>query len=163
VKPHRGDRFLRLIAAFKFLKATLLVAAGLGAWELVRPSVAAEAQAWAVDLAAVVNSQAISRALAAVSGLSPHRLQTLGIVAFLYAALFLTEGTGLWIGLRWAEYLTVIATFSLIPYEVYQLGRQVTLARLVALVINLAVVAYLIYRLRRDRTGSGAASRPHPA
>jgi uncharacterized membrane protein (DUF2068 family) len=43
-------------------------------------------------------------------GLLPSRLVVLALGAFLYAGLFTTEGLGLWLGLRWAEYLTIVAT-----------------------------------------------------
>ena len=90
-------------------------------------------------------------ALVFVSRLTPERLEALGIGAFLYAALFTTEGIGLWLGKRWAEYLTVIATGSFVPFEVYELARRPGLPRVAALVLNLAVVAYLIHHLRRRR------------
>lgn len=50
---------------------------------------------------------------------------------------------------RWAEYFTVIVTGSLIPLEVYELLRRVTLARLIFLSVNVVVVWYLIAVLRR--------------
>ena len=66
----------------------------------------------------------------------------------MYGLLFATEGIGLWMEKRWAEYLTIIATGSLIPFEVYELQRRVTVPRGLALVVNVAVLAYLIYRVR---------------
>jgi uncharacterized membrane protein (DUF2068 family) len=163
VKQQRSDGILRLIAAFKFFKAMVLAAAGLGALEMVQPIFAGEVRAWAQDLAAVINNEAVGQAVIDVTGLSAQRLHVLGIIAFLYVALFITEGTGLWLGRRWAEFLTVFATFSLIPFEIYELIRRVTLARAGTLAINIAVLVYLIYRLRRDRTDSGSDSRPPPA
>jgi uncharacterized membrane protein (DUF2068 family) len=55
-------------------------------------------------------------------------------------------------GKRWAEYLTVIATTLFVPVEIVQLVRLVTATRLAALLINLAVVAFLVYRLRRSES-----------
>ena len=86
----------------------------------------------------------------------------LGVVALLYATLFAIEGVGLWRERRWAEYLTVIATASFIPFEIVQLARQVSLARSAALGLNLLVVAYLIYRLRHPYGGRSVA-RPFSA
>ena len=57
------------------------------------------------------------------------------------------EGVGLWLGRRWAEYLTVIATGSLIPFEIYEMVRKLSPPRLIALILNVAVVIYLIYRI----------------
>jgi uncharacterized membrane protein (DUF2068 family) len=68
--------------------------------------------------------------------------------AILYAALEATEGVGLAARRRWAEYLTVIATGILIPFEVYEVLLRPTLFKVGALLLNLAVVGYLAYRKR---------------
>jgi uncharacterized membrane protein (DUF2068 family) len=83
-----------------------------------------------------------------LSGMSPRRIEALGIGAFVYALLFLIEAAGLWLEKRWAEYLTIIATGSFIPFEIYELVHAVTAARIATLVVNIAVVIYLIVRLR---------------
>ena len=156
------DRVLRLIALFKFCKAVLLVIAGLGALQLLDPEVAARAQRWVAALASSNDRSAVQRVLAWVGGLSPRHLEALGVGAFLYALLFTIEGVGLWRGRRWAEYLTVVATLSLVPLELFELLRAVTPARVAALVVNLAVVAYLVWRISRAHAtragdaGSGA-------
>ena len=41
------------------------------------------------------------------------------------------------------------ATGSFVPFEIYELARRLSPSRLAALVLNLAVVVYLIYHLRR--------------
>jgi uncharacterized membrane protein (DUF2068 family) len=143
------SRVLRLIAVFKFLKALLLVAVGMGALNLLDPTVAARAQEWLRALATSSDRRVVQDLLQLVSRLSPERLEALGVGAFLYAGLFTTEGVGLWLGKRWAEYLTVIATGSFVPFEIYELARRLSPSRLAALVLNLAVVVYLIYHLRR--------------
>ena len=76
-------------------------------------------------------------------------LKELSALGAAYAALFLTEGTGLLFRKRWAEWLTIIATSSLMPLELYELARKFTAVRLVALLINAAVVLYLIYLVRQ--------------
>ena len=80
-------------------------------------------------------------------GLFNHQtLLAAGLVG--YALLEGTEGVGLAMRRRWAEYLTVVATSLLIPYEVYELGRHATLFKVGALLLNVAVVAYLAWRKR---------------
>jgi uncharacterized membrane protein (DUF2068 family) len=66
-----------------------------------------------------------------------------------YAALFLTEGTGLLFRKRWAEWLTIVVTSSLMPLGVYELIKQFTLVRLLVVLVNAAVVLFLIYRVRQ--------------
>ena len=90
----------------------------------------------------------VLRLLRQIGALPPWRLRLIGGGAFLYAAPFLTEGIGLWRQRRWAEYLTVIATASFIPFEVFELARRLTYPRAAALIINICVVAYLIWRLK---------------
>lgn len=75
-------------------------------------------------------------------------VNVVAIAAIAYALLEGTEGVGLAMRRRWAEYLTVIATGLLIPYELYEVVRHVTLFKVGALLLNLAVVGYLAYRKR---------------
>ena len=129
------------------------MAVGLGALQLLHPDVAARAQQWVAALATNSDRQIVQQLIALIGDLSPARLEALGIGAFLYAALFATEGVGLWLRKRWAEFLTVIATLTFVPVAVFELTRRVSPSRLAALVLNLVVVAYLARRLlsrRRD-------------
>jgi uncharacterized membrane protein (DUF2068 family) len=71
--------------------------------------------------------------------------------SFIYAGLFLVEGTGLWLRKRWGEWLTVIVTSSLIPVEIYEIHRHLTVAKLGVLALNLAIVIYLILHMRRQQ------------
>jgi hypothetical protein len=58
------------------------------------------------------------------------------------------EAVGLWLLKRWGEYFAMIATSIGIPYEIYDLTAKVTPLRLVALVINVALVVYLVVTRR---------------
>jgi len=147
----RQDRGIRLIALFKFFKATLLIAVCLGALQLLDPDISARAQLWATAFATSSDRRYLQHLLARVAGFSPARLKLVALGAFLYAGLFTVEGVGLWLRLRWAEYLTVIATASFLPIEALEAIQHITLPRVSALTVNLLVVAYLIYRLRCSR------------
>jgi uncharacterized membrane protein (DUF2068 family) len=142
------DRGLELIAAFKLLKALLLILVGAGTLSLLRPDTAADVREWLAALTIGRGQMLVERALALLNVATPTRIRELGIASIAYGLLFATEGIGLWMEQRWAEYLTIIATGSLIPFEVYELRRRVTVPRGLALVANVAAVAYLIYRLR---------------
>ena len=145
------DRMLGIIAAFKLVKAILFIAAGVGALKLLNPAVEERLRQWLLALSFAYGRPFLLHVLARVPGLSDKRLGALGIVAFAYSALFLTEGIGLWLAQRWAEYLTVIATASLVPVELYGVARGASTIRIAALFTNLAMVAYLVYRLWHDR------------
>lgn len=77
-----------------------------------------------------------------------NHITLVAISALAYAGLEGTEGVGLAMRRRWAEYLTVIATGVLIPYELYEVVRHPSLFKLGALALNVAVVGYLAYRKR---------------
>jgi uncharacterized membrane protein (DUF2068 family) len=77
-----------------------------------------------------------------------------------YAALEGTEAVGLWLGRRWAEYLTFVATVVFVPYEIYELTKSVTTLKILTLVINLAIVVYLLFSKRLfGLRGGGRAER----
>lgn len=147
------DRLLRLIAGFKFLKAATLIALGVGAFKLLHKDVGEVAQHWVEALRLDPGSRFVDRALAKASNVRPGQIKELGIGSFLYAALFLAEGTGLWLEKRWGEWLTVIITSSLVPVEIYEIYRHPSAVRVTVLVINIGIVGYLIYRIRSRKAG----------
>lgn len=147
----KRDGVLTLIAVFKLVKVLLLLAVGFGALKLLDPHFSGRAQQWLAFLTSSVDRRLTQRLLARVSSVSAKQLEAVGVGAFAYAALYAVEGTGLWLGRRWAEYLTLIATASFVPFEIYELVRRFTVLRLSALVLNLAIVGYLIHRVRQRR------------
>ena len=72
-----------------------------------------------------------------------------GIAAVFYGVLETVEGAGLWLDKLWAEWLTVIATSLLIPFELYELVHKPSMLKAVGTAVNIAIVVYLAYRLRR--------------
>lgn len=72
-------------------------------------------------------------------------LEVLIVTAAIYAVVEGTEAVGLWKEKRWAEYLTAVATAGFLPFEIYDLTKGVTVFRLGALIVNLAVLVYLVY------------------
>lgn len=142
---------LRIIAVYKFCKAILLLIVGLGLLQLLQPSVLAHAQRWVDALASSsADRRALQHVLGLVTGTSPQGLELAAIGALAYAVLFTVEGVGLWLGTRWAAFLTVIATALLVPVEVYALTRHISVPRVATLIVNLAMVGYLIRHLRAE-------------
>jgi uncharacterized membrane protein (DUF2068 family) len=81
----------------------------------------------------------------------PLRLRQAGVGSFAYSALALTEGVGLILEKVWAEFLTLGLTISLLPWELYELAKGIDAVKLTVLATNLAVLAYLVWLLRRKR------------
>jgi uncharacterized membrane protein (DUF2068 family) len=89
--------------------------------------------------------------------LSKGTLIEAGIALLGYAVLEGVEAIGLWHGKRWAEYLTFLATIVFLPFEIYELTERVSPLKLIGLIINLAVVIYLIYAKRLFGVRGGGA------
>jgi uncharacterized membrane protein (DUF2068 family) len=77
-----------------------------------------------------------------------HHITAVALGVIAYALLEGTEGVGLAMRRRWAEYLTVLATGLGIPFEVLEVIHRVTLLRAGALIFNVAIVVYLVRRKR---------------
>lgn len=92
-------------------------------------------------------TQVLAWAVSELGHLLPH-VTIVAVAVVLYAALEATEGIGLAMRRRWAEYLTVLATGVLIPFELTEVVARPTIFRVGALLLNAAVVVYLAYRKR---------------
>jgi uncharacterized membrane protein (DUF2068 family) len=140
---------LFLIALFKLIKGILLLAVGIGALKLLHRDVAQTVAHWVNILRVDPDNRLIHGLLARVLSVTPAQLRAASAGTFVYAGLLLTEGLGLLFRKRWAEYFTIITTAGLIPIEVYELSRRVTTVKVVVLLINVAIVAYLVRRVRK--------------
>lgn len=92
-------------------------------------------------------------------------LYGLAAVLIAYAVLEAVEAVGLWHAKRWAEYLTFVATTVLLVPEVWELTHGPTPVKILALLVNLAVVVYLLVAKRlfglRGGGRAEAAERAH--
>jgi uncharacterized membrane protein (DUF2068 family) len=142
---------LMTIAVYHLTKAVLLVALGFGLLHYLHHDLAHSVAHW-VDLLRVdPHNHYITWLMERVAKVDEHRLKELSAGTFFYAALAACEGTGLAMRMRWAEYLTVVTTASLLPIEVYELVLKPDVARGVVLLVNIAVVGYLVWVLREGR------------
>jgi len=142
-------RLLRWIAVFKLIKAAILIAVAIGAFNLIGADVEAEIRRWSHALH--LHGRYVDEAIARLGGLDAHDLARLGVGTLVYAGVFIAEGVGLWLRQLWAEYVTVIVSTSFIPFEIYETIMRLTATRVAMIALNVAVVAYLILRLRKDR------------
>jgi len=159
-RPARLDG-LRLIGLFKIGKAVLLLVTTYGIYRLLDPDLVDRLYDWVYSLTDNFERRLLERGLDWVSGLSHARISGIVLVTACYTALLLTEGVGLWLRKAWAEWLTVVATASLIPFELLELvhgrhGRR--LAVVAALLVNIFIVLFLIRQLRRARAREGGAT-----
>jgi len=156
---------LRLIAVFKLLKTAALIATGIAALKLIHADIGAVLERGVLKLGLDPGSTLLNHAIQRACEIPQDKIWELGAVSFIYAGLFMTEGIGLWLAKRWAEWFTVIITGSLVPFEFYETFQRPTAIRILVLLVNIAVVAYLIHHImhapgsnRRRDTATDAGS-----
>jgi len=147
------DTFLWLIVIFKYFKGILLIAVALGAHHLLNRDLSEFAEHLVDSFRVDPNNHYIHLLLEKMQLLTAKQLKELSIGSFIYAAIVLTEGTGLALKKRWAEYFTIIITASFLPLEVYELAHRVTPVKIAVMAINIAILAFLILRVRKKPEG----------
>lgn len=147
----RSPAGIVLIGLFKFVKGLLLVAVGVGALKLLDKNVAQTVTRWVEALRVDPENRFIHSIIVRVFSVTPKQLKEISAGTFFYAGLLLTEGTGLLLRKRWAEYFTIITTSALIPLELYELAKRFTSVKVGVLALNVAIVWYLIAKIRTGR------------
>jgi uncharacterized membrane protein (DUF2068 family) len=146
-----SDPFLRIIALFKLAKALLFVCTGVGLLHFLNKDVEGRLQHLMESLHVDSDNHLAKWCLDEAGRLTNLKLASLSAVCFFYAALFGTEGTGLYLRKKWAEYFVVIVTGSLLPLEGYELWHKVNVAKVLLTIGNLIILGYLIYVIRRKK------------
>jgi uncharacterized membrane protein (DUF2068 family) len=149
---------LEAIGVLKLISGASALAAGIGLFGFMNHDPAKGAERLIEHFGLDPQNYIIHEVLSKLTGIQPKQLRALAVGTFFYATLHVIEGTGLIMGYHWAEYLVVVATGSLVPFEIYEISRKPTLLRVGLLVVNLGIVAYLIYALRSDRKKRLAAA-----
>ncbi len=129
----------------------MLVLIGVGVWMGFPESFAKGLNAAAEATGLFWARHLVARVLAKLLALDAHHRHVIGLACLAYAAVFTVEGIGLVLRKHWAEWLTVIVTGSFVPLEVYEIVHRPGPGKVVALVVNLAIVVYLIVVIRRRK------------
>lgn len=142
---------LPLIALERAVRGLLLIALGVALLTHPHANWAKDISDAARHLGLDPNGNGIHKVLDKIRHISPREEVFFGIVALAYGALEGVEAYGLFRRRRWGEWLTVVATSLLLIPEVWELTKNATLLKVGGLVVNLLIVAYLLWRLRRGR------------
>jgi uncharacterized membrane protein (DUF2068 family) len=166
-KPLRDKIILRLIAINRALHfvglgllgiAILLFSANRADLRDVVLRVIADVTGESAGNGAARSGHGLTHRIDELFSLRSAKLHLFAAIALTYALIEGIEAVGLWYGKRWAEYLTLIVTSSLLPVEVYELTQHATPFKILALIVNVAVVAYLLYAKRLFGLRGGAAA-----
>ncbi len=159
----RQRRVLRAVAVFEFFKGIFVLLMGICAIALVHKDTWLIAESLLALLHISSDRRYAQLFLDFADSITDARLWTAARIAFAYAVLRFTEGYGLWRGRTWAEWVALISGTLLLPLEVRELFRGVTLIRCALLVGNIAIVLYMLNVIlvnRRARENAGC-NPPH--
>jgi len=163
----RKHRYLKVIAIFKIFKGVILFGLGFSLLFLnSRPAWLDQISDWTEDQLLLHHTKAVlfllNKLQEIVSG--GGALRATGFLALFYCAVLLTEGTGVYLEKRWAEFLMIFATGALIPLEVRHvwhrlIAHHAIVVPVILLLANCFIVWFLYLVLRRDKM----ALPPKPA
>lgn len=150
-KRAHHERGLLAIALFKLSKAVFFFVLGLGALKLVHADLGELALRVATALHFDPEGQFMKLLQDKADMISGHELRQASMLSIGYSMIALTEGIGLWMEKVWAEYLTTILTAGALPFELFEIWRKPTGFHVGLLIINVLVLAYLLWFLKRKR------------
>jgi len=149
---------LRWIGAYKLLKAALALVGALLVLRIEHRNLPAVAVRWMNRLNIDVHSRFGHYVLRHVLEIKHSQMEWAAVLLFAYTAIGIVEGLGLILRKTWAEWLTVVTTTALIPYEIYRLSHRRDWLHATIVVLNILVVWYLVWRIRRDQRKRHARS-----
>jgi uncharacterized membrane protein (DUF2068 family) len=145
------DGGLRLIIFYKVVKGTLSLALAVVLVGMLLTNRTGPFEAIGVHLRRhVAGAWSVALARFLMSAAQPHHLRLIAAALTFDGLLSLLEGWALHHRHWWGPWLVVVATSSLLPFEVVSLARRVHVGRLVILALNVAIVIYLARRARRE-------------
>ena len=144
------DRWITLIGILKFIKGVMLFFLAIGVFKLVHGDLETNLETVAGYLNIDPNSNFFQKIFSKITNMPPNKIKALGVGTFFYSFLFLIEGVGLLFQKRWAEYFTAFVTGSFIPLEIYELIKKFSAIKVLFLILNVAIVIYLIMKLRHS-------------
>ena len=156
--PSRERNTLHLIAMLKLAKGAVLLVVALSLFLLdQRPDWLSALIYWAEDELMLMHSKILMWILNRFDLMlqAPNLTQT-GALALMYSMVLCVEGVGVWMQKRWAEWLMVGATASLIPLEIFHMIHKPGFLKVVVIVVNAGIVWYLARTIRRHSSSEAA-------
>jgi uncharacterized membrane protein (DUF2068 family) len=167
LEEHRRVRYLKVIALFKILKGALLFVLGFSLFFLhSRPVWLDQISDWADDQLLLHHSKYVIFLLNKLQEvLAGGALRATGILALFYCGVLFTEGIGVYMQKRWAEFLMIFATGALIPLEVRHVWHRLIFHRpmlvpALILLANCFIVWFLYLVLRRVKPKPHSSPKP---
>jgi uncharacterized membrane protein (DUF2068 family) len=163
--PKIGDpahiRGVRTVATIEFTKGVVVVLAGLGIFSMRHKDIWGAAEGFLEFFHVNPYHHYVGIFIDLVYRLSDIRLWKIALVAAIYVSLRFIEAYGLWYVRPWAEWLAIASGALYIPFEVIDLLRHPDWIRVLVVVVNVAIVLYmLMLRLEARRKRHAARMLP---
>jgi uncharacterized membrane protein (DUF2068 family) len=153
-------KVLRAVASFELSKGLVVLAAGFGVLLLLHRDTSEIAQNL-LRLLHISPDHRLSRLLMrSANRVTDKKLWSFAGVAVIYSILRFVEAYGLWKARAWAEWIALISGAIYLPFEVVELIRRLSLFHLSLLIVNLAVVLYMVYLRMQDDNGAESNALP---
>ena len=146
----------KVIGALKISSGAIALIAGIAATHFLAHDPAPRIERMITHLGLDPQNRIIHRVIAAVTGVDQTHLRAIEAGTFFYALLHLVEGIGLILERTWAGYLVIVATGSLVPFEIYEIFKRPTPLKFTLFVLNVGIVVYLIAALRKEHLNKSA-------
>lgn len=142
---------LKSIAILEATKGVLALVVSLGVHQLVGKDIQQFVESLSLSLHLNPAGYLQNTLINAATSLNNKSLFIVGLVAFVYAIIRFIEAYGLWHGYRWTQWFALISGAIYIPFELYDIVINTSILSVVLLMINLVVVAYLYYVLKKPQ------------
>jgi uncharacterized membrane protein (DUF2068 family) len=156
-------RLLRLVASIEFAKGIFVLLIGISAILLVHKDAWVIAESLLALFHISTDRHSAQLFLNFADDITDARLWAAVWLALVYSTLRFAEAYGLWKQRTWAEWVAFGSGTLLIPLEIRELIRGVTLLRSLVFVGNLVVISYMLYLLRTGRLAAKAVAGAEPS
>lgn len=166
LSPQPANRALRWIGTLQLIKGILLFALALGILSILHRDLDEMVGVWMSNVGINIEKGRAAELLKMLDVVTDKRLFQMSLVAFCFAGVLVTQGTGLLLRKEWAKYLTLLATSLLIPFEAIELAKGFGWVKLSVLFVNVAIVGVMVLLVRAKRATVrplDAAIGAHPA
>jgi len=153
------QRGLRTVALLEALKGGIVLVAGFGLLSFLGRDAELLAERLVHRLHLNPASHYPQIFIHAMADVTNGELRIIAACAALYSALRFVEAYGLWRERHWAQWLAALSGGVYVPAELFELARHATWLKAGALLVNLAVVAYMTWLLVEARRAAAVAGR----
>jgi len=151
VKIPHFERVLRTVAIFELSKGIFVLLAGLGLLSVLKGDVRQTVEAFIGHFHMDPNDRYPRIFLDLASKITDTHLWMIASLVAVYVIIRFVEAYGLWRARPWAEWLAALSGSIYIPYEIFELIKHVNIWTVGTLVVNVAIVAFMVYGLRHSK------------